>query len=1078
MAEYSRNGPEAVGKAVPSGADDDDDGSRQPRRNVPLKWSDLEDDDDSSLQPTPRSASTGQAFTESTDTSSATTEGDFAQPLNEDDEEAAVEAARNQPHACRYCGYGHSLGVAKCNTCRKWFCNNRGCTTASHIVTHLVRSKHKEVVLHPDSPLGDGVLECYVCGAKNVFLLGFIPSKVDSVVVMICREPCLHSKQLKDMDWDPTAWQPIVEEKQLLSWLVQVPEKSSKETKAMRLITTKQMQQLEEAWKTKPDAKLDDLMREEAAKPELPRVPTTFADVNHYLNVFQPLIDAEAQHSREIKEAVSYDNVAITWETSALGRRLGRFELPLNDGNVAMGDELKIAQFANGSGSSGGQQSSSSSSAAAAAGGGSHHPLEKWSDSATIIQIEPSPTTQGTVVCELKSKLPPPADGTFQIKFNWKSTPFDRMLQAMKTMAEEETSISAFLFYRFLGQPTDEPEIRIDVPRDVCAPRIAKLNLSQSNAVRSVLRRPLSLIQGPPGTGKTVTSATIVYHMCKLNQAQVLVCSPSNVAVDHVAERIALTGLNVVRIAARSRESVTTSIDHLMLHIQVRQFIESSPEKSELRKLVQLRESAGQLNDRDRRRYMQLIGKVEAALISNADVVCCTNSVAADKRLEPYRFKHVLIDESTQAAEPECLIPLVMGCKQLVLVGDHCQMGPVILHRPAEAAGLGRSLFERLVELGERPVRLDVQYRMHPSLSEFSSNAFYEGTLQNGVTAEERDASAYFPWPDPARPMFFYNSISAEELCSTGSTYLNRAEAALAEKIVTHLIKQGATPDQIGVITPYEGQRCYLINYLLRHGLFPDAYRRIEVASVDSFQGREKEFIVLTCVRSNDHQGIGFLADWRRLNVALTRARRGLVVIGNARVLSKHPLWHSLLSHYKSRNLLVDGPIMQLKTINITLSKPRPARNLPIGPTVGSGIAASTLMLPGMAGGVIAPPQASTNVAGARLMYQPQDINFMSFDFNTGFNPMIGGGFNFFQGGPFPSPMGGGGSGLSLSNPFDVEYVPGRRGPTASAAAAGGSASSAMSSTASSRSSVRSGPSSQLTGASHMSQDSAYTNED
>jgi regulator of nonsense transcripts 1 len=266
-----------------------------------------------------------------------------------------------------------------------------------------------------------------------------------------------------------------------------------------------------------------------------------------------------------------------------------------------------------------------------------------------------------------------------------------------------------------------------------------------------------------------------------------------------------------------------------------------------------------------------------------------------------------------------------MGCKQVVMVGDHCQMGPVIVSRSADASGFGRSMFERLLQLGHRPFRLEVQYRMHPCLSEFSSNQFYEGTLQNGVTAEERDAASVFPWPNPQKPMFFYNSIAAEEIASSGTSYLNRSEAALAEKFATHMIRHGGvTPDMIGIITPYEGQRNYLVQYLNRQGpLGPEVYRRMEIASVDSFQGREKEFIILTCVRSNDQQGIGFLNDWRRLNVALTRARRGVMVIGNARVLSRHILWHALLSHFKQLNLIVDGPVLELQPIKVALQKPR-----------------------------------------------------------------------------------------------------------------------------------------------------------
>ncbi|KAF8176032.1 AAA domain-containing protein [Pholiota molesta] len=247
------------------------------------------------------------------------------------------------------------------------------------------------------------------------------------------------------------------------------------------------------------------------------------------------------------------------------------------------------------------------------------------------------------------------------------------------------------------------------------------------------------------------------------------------------------------------------------------------------------------------------------------------------------------------------------------------------MNKKAARAGLTQSLFERLVVLGNRPIRLQVQYRMHPCLSEFPSNMFYEGTLQNGVTAPERlRKNVDFPWPVPDTPMFFYQNLGQEEISSSGTSFLNRTEASNVEKIVTKFFKAGVMPSQIGVVTPYEGQRSYIVNYMQFNGsLKKDLYKEIEVASVDAFQGREKDYIILSCVRSNEHQGIGFLNDPRRLNVALTRAKYGVVILGNPKVLSKHPLWHYLLTHYKEKNCLVEGPLSNLQASMIQFSKPR-----------------------------------------------------------------------------------------------------------------------------------------------------------
>lgn len=163
--------------------------------------------------------------------------------------------------------------------------------------------------------------------------------------------------------------------------------------------------------------------------------------------------------------------------------------------------------------------------------------------------------------------------------------------------------------------------------------------------------------------------------------------------------------------------------------------------------------------------------------------------------------------------------------------------------------------------------------------------------------------------------MIFYHSNSVEEISASGTSFLNRGEAQNVEQVVTNFFKAGLRPEQIGIITPYEGQKAFIISYMQKQGQIDSQYyKQIEVASVDSFQGREKDFILLSCVRSNEKSGIGFLNDPRRLNVALTRAKYGLIIFGNARVLSKSDLWNNLLVEFSSQQCLVEGPsITQLK---------------------------------------------------------------------------------------------------------------------------------------------------------------------
>ena len=190
----------------------------------------------------------------------------LTQDENDHEEEEKVEIVREYDlsnpdslpeHHCRYCGIHNPASVVKCNLCNKWFCNSRGNTSGAHIINHLVRAKHKEVTLHSESPLGDTVLECYNCGCRNVFLLGFIPAKADSIVVLLCRSPCLNSGALKDSNWDLNQWLPLIEDRTFLPWLLKPP--TDHEMLCARGISAQAINKLEELWKNNPDALLEDL---------------------------------------------------------------------------------------------------------------------------------------------------------------------------------------------------------------------------------------------------------------------------------------------------------------------------------------------------------------------------------------------------------------------------------------------------------------------------------------------------------------------------------------------------------------------------------------------------------------------------------------------------------------------------------------------------------------------------------------------------------------------------------------------------------------------------------------------------
>ncbi len=248
--------------------------------------------------------------------------------------------------------------MVKCLICSKWFCNSRGNTSASHIVNHLVRAKHKEVILHSESPLGETIPECYNCGSKNVFMLGFIPAKSDTVVVLLCRcvshsnhvapglllmilsQPC--AAVSKDISWNPALWAPLIDDRSFLSWLVKPP--SEQEQLRSRQISFQQINRLEDLWRENANATLDDLEKPGVDDEPQP-VITHYEDAYQYQNIFGPLVKIEADYDKRLKESQTQTDITVRWDLGLNQKRVAWFCLPkLESGEVrlAVGDELRL----------------------------------------------------------------------------------------------------------------------------------------------------------------------------------------------------------------------------------------------------------------------------------------------------------------------------------------------------------------------------------------------------------------------------------------------------------------------------------------------------------------------------------------------------------------------------------------------------------------------------------------------------------------------------------------------------------------------------------------------------------------
>jgi superfamily I DNA and/or RNA helicase len=321
-------------------------------------------------------------------------------------------------------------------------------------------------------------------------------------------------------------------------------------------------------------------------------------------------------------------------------------------------------------------------------------------------------------------------------------------------------------------------------------------------------------------------------------------------------------------------------------------------EQSQYEGLLEAAKKAEQTN---RRKCRALESEMTSDIIRGSKVVCATLAGCGSDALKMFKFNAVLVDEATQASEPRALIAVKSLTQEgrLVLVGDQKQLPPTCVCRDAADMGLSLSLFERLLRKDDhlKPVMLTTQFRMHPIISQWPSKAFYQNKLMNGQQAVDRVPAPGFNWPS-AGPAAFIEVEGKEEKSLDGASKINREEIDMVRKVVDSFLKE-MEPRDIGVISPYRGQVGQL-KKLLPKG--------VEAKTVDGFQGREKPVIIFSCVRSNPKGAVGFLKDKRRLNVALTRAQRGLVVIGDPNTLKSNQVWSSWLEFVKENNLTVDFP--------------------------------------------------------------------------------------------------------------------------------------------------------------------------
>ena len=467
------------------------------------------------------------------------------------------------------------------------------------------------------------------------------------------------------------------------------------------------------------------------------------------------------------------------------------------------------------------------------------------------------------------------------------------------------------------------------------------LNPTQERAVNEVLwAKDVAIVHGPPGTGKTTTLVEAINETL-MRESQVLVCAQSNMAVDWISEKLVDRGINVLRIGNPTR------VNDKMLGFTYERRFESHPDYPQLwaiRKAIrELRsnrkkgsESFHQKMDRLRSRAAEIEIRINAELFGEARVIACTLVGSAHRLLEGMKFGTLFIDEAAQALEAACWIPM-RRANRVILAGDHCQLPPTVKSIAALRAGLGKTLMERIAENKPEVVTLlKIQYRMNEDIMRFSSDWFYGGQVESAPQIKYRSILDYdhpISWIDTSNeenqitiegeeapedsasnssPASAANQNSdlnfKEQFVGESFGRINKAEAELTlltlAEYFTKIGKQRVLGDSIdvGIISPYRAQVQYLKKLIKKYEFFKPYRRLISVNTVDGFQGQERDVILISLVRSNDEGQIGFLKDLRRMNVAMTRARMKLIILGNKDTMTKHPFYKKLWEYVEGLN--------------------------------------------------------------------------------------------------------------------------------------------------------------------------------
>ena len=535
------------------------------------------------------------------------------------------------------------------------------------------------------------------------------------------------------------------------------------------------------------------------------------------------------------------------------------------------------------------------------------HPVETLVSGATVQRIE------GRIM-QLALDVP---DTAFQlhriaehsdvgVRIAFDDTTYQVMEEALLKARSLDSEKMIHLRETLIG--AQEPQFR-SLPRVV----FDNLNESQNEAVQRILEaREVAVVHGPPGTGKTTTLVEAIMETIR-REPQVLVCAPSNAAVDWISEKLIERGVRVVRIGNPLRISRP-----LMEHTYERQYA-AHPDYAELwgiRKLIRdihtgetpSRQRANRLRRLLQRRD-ELEMKIHEEVLQSAEVITCTLIGSAHRLLGGRRFATLFIDEATQSIEAACWAA-ILRADRVIFAGDHQQLPPTILCPEAARGGLSDTLMQKVVHNKPACVMLlDTQYRMNRQIMSFPSRWFYDGRLKADPRVANRTLA---PWDAPLVWVDTAGSDFGERLTASQSR-ANRKEAELVVNILKDYVRQTAIDTKLyegttyGVISPYKAQVALLRKLVGRSHTLAPIHGHISVNTVDGFQGQERDVILISMVRDNEHGAIGFLKDLRRMNVAMTRARMKLIIVGNSATLAQTDFYAQLWAYVSENGVVKRG---------------------------------------------------------------------------------------------------------------------------------------------------------------------------